>query len=366
MTKTLAEYSRRNGRPELLAHWHPEKNEDLTPASVSYGSKKKIWWRCEKGHEWQAALYTRTTGGSGCPYCGGKRPWPGENDLASRLPELAAQWHTIKNGLLTPRDVTPGSSRPVWWHCRLGHTWQASVKSRAQGAGCPVCANRLVKTEVNDLASTHPILAAQWHRARNGALRPEDFVSGSKQKVWWRCEKGHEYQARIFSRACRGTGCPVCTGKMVAGGENDLESLFPALAAQWHPEKNTPLTPRDFTAYSNRRVWWRCGKGHEWEAAVSSRSSDGVGCPYCSGRKVLAGFNDLATIHPAIAAQWSPDLNGALTPEMVTAGSSKRVWWRCGEGHVWKAVISSRTGKRKHGCPVCSGRYKAIRYKEAM
>ena len=79
------------------------------------------------------------------------------------------------------------------------------------------------------------------------------------------------------------------------------------------------------------------------------------GCPYCAGKKVLAGFNDLATTEPEIAAQWHPALNGALTPRMVTAGSHKKVWWLCAEGHVWKAAIYSRTGKQRRGCPVCSG-----------
>lgn len=210
-----------------------------------------------------------------------------------------------------------------------------------------------------------PELLAQWHPEKNGALTPSSVTYGSKMKIWWRCEKGHEWQACIFSRV-HGAGCPGCSGKVVYPGKNDLSSLFPQVAAQWHPVKNLPLTPRSVTAFSNRRAWWQCEKGHEWQAQVSSRSSGGVGCPYCSGRKVLAGFNDLATLYPVIAAQWAEDLNGGLTARMVTAGSAKKVWWRCGDGHVWKAVISSRAGKRKHGCPVCSGRYKKIRYKEAI
>ena len=80
-------------------------------------------------------------------------------------------------------------------------------------------------------------------------------------------------------------------------------------------------------------------------------------------------FNDLATVAPQIAAQWHSELNGSRTPEMVTAGSKKKVWWRCGEGHVWQAVIYSRTGERKHGCPVCAGtvsRKRRDRYADIM
>jgi len=73
---------------------------------------------------------------------------------------------------------------------------------------------------------------------------------------------------------------------------------------------------------------------------------------------VLKGFNDLATTAPKIAAQWHPELNGSLTPQMVTAGSRKKIWWHCAEGHVWKAVVYSRAGVQKSGCPVCAGRIK--------
>ena len=109
------------------------------------------------------------------------------------------------------------------------------------------------------------------------------------------------------------------------------------------------------TAYCNRKVWWQCELGHVYQAAVSARTNAGSGCPYCAGKKVLPGFNDLATREPKVAAQWHPTLNGTLTPEMVTAGSHKKVWWQCYEGHVWQTVICARTGSQKNGCPVCAG-----------
>ena len=82
----------------------------------------------------------------------------------------------------------------------------------------------------------------------------------------------------------------------------------------------------------------------------------GDGCPYCANRKVLPGFNDLATAAPLVAKQWHETLNGALTPEMVTAGSHKKAWWQCSYGHVWKATIYSRAGVQQCGCPVCAGK----------
>jgi len=274
---------------------------------------------------------------------------------ARALHAVLAHWDRARNAPLTPADVSPGSHRRVWWICDRGHSWQAQVKTHAAGVGCPYCTGKRIAVGETDLATTHPLVAAQWHPTKNGDLTPQQVTKGTEKRVWWLCERGHEWQAMVFSRA-RGAGCPVCTGRTVLPGENDLASQYPLVAAQWHPHKNSPLTPTQVTAFSNRKVWWLCEAGHEWAASVAHRTSAHSGCPVCAGRKVLPGFNDLATKEPRIAAQWHPELNGALTPEMVTVGSHKRVWWLCAEGHEWRAVIHSRAGKQKSGCPVCAGK----------
>lgn len=358
MRETLYDYCLRTGKTALLDSWDQEKNGGLTPKDLSYGSKRSVWWRCGQGHAWQAMLYSRSTNHSGCPVCAGKRVSPGVNDLASLYPSLARQWHREKNGPWSPSDVLPGSHRQAWWQCEKGHVWQAEIKTRVGGSGCPICANRTVQPGGNDLAAAFPQLARQWHPTKNESLKPSDVLPGSSRKVWWQCEKGHEWQASVVSRAGNGAGCPVCAGKRIVAGENDLASRFPALAVQWDREKNGRLTPEQVSPYSNRRVWWVCALGHGWRAAISSRSMHGSGCPYCAGRRVLPGFNDLAVRAPQLAAQWHPTLNGALTPEAVTPGSHQKIWWQCREGHVWKAAVYSRAGPEKCGCPVCAGRIK--------
>ncbi len=201
-------------------------------------------------------------------------------------------------------------------------------------------------------------LLRQWDTERNTPLTPEAISHGSGKKVWWRCERGHTWQARIGSRA-NGAGCPVCDGKRTAPGENDLVTLFPQIAAEWHPEKNDRWTPQDVTPFSNRRAWWQCARGHDYQAIVAHRTMDGAGCPYCTGRRAWPGFNDLATVEPEVAAEWHPTLNGDLHPEQVTAGSHKKVWWSCAVGHTWRAVVYSRTGEQRAGCPLCAGRGRA-------
>lgn len=360
MRQSLYDYCLQHGKENIIEEWDTAKNGGLTPQDVTYGSKQKLWWKCERGHEWQAAVYARTGSESACPFCTGQRVYPGENDLSSQRPDLSAQWHPTKNGSLTPENVSLGSHKKVWWCCEKGHEWQAMVKTRVKGAGCPVCAHRQLLPGENDLATTNPELARQWHPTLNGNLTPQDLMAGSNNKVWWRCDKGHEWKATVVSRTGNGTGCPVCAGKVVIPGENDLASQFEHIAAEWHPTLNGQLGPDQISPCSNRKVWWRCELGHTYQATVGARTVSNSGCPYCAGRKVLEGFNDLATLDPAVARQWHPTLNGSLTPQMVTVGSHRKVWWQCEDGHVWKAVIHSRTGSQHCGCPVCAGRTRKL------
>lgn len=354
MRETLSEYCSRFNREELLLQWHPEKNESITPHSISQGSHRKVWWKCDQGHEWESPVYVRTGKNSGCPYCSGKRVLP-QQSLRTLYPELSSQWHPTKNGQFTPEQFLPGSHKNVWWQCLEGHDWKALIKTRVAGNGCPVCSNRRVIPGMNDLQTKVPELAQQWHPEKNGLLKPSDVLPGSARRVWWRCARGHEWQAEVFSRTF-GKDCPVCSGRVVVPGENDLEHAYPQIARQWHSEKNGVLRPNQIAVHSNKQVWWRCELGHEWKAAVYSRTFNRSGCPYCTGRKVLAGFNDLATLQPKVAAQWHPTLNDQLEPSMVMPGCTRKVWWKCSDGHVWKAVIYSRTGTQMCGCPVCAGR----------
>lgn len=361
MRETLKEYCLLHGRDDLLVQWNNSKNGDLTPADVSFGSQKKIWWRCEHGHEWQSPVYGRAEQNHGCPFCAGKRAAPGM-DFQSLYPELAAQWHPAKNGKTKPNQYLPGSHMSAWWQCSKGHEWKALIKSRVEGNGCPYCSGKAVLPGENDLLTMAPLIARQWHPTKNGNLLPSQVMPASARKVWWRCERDHEWQAEVYSRTS-GRECPVCTGRVIVPGENDLESYDPELAKQWCREKNGALTPDSVSIYSNKNVWWQCDRGHQWKTRISDRSFRNNGCPYCGNRKLLTGFNDLKTVEPLVAAQWHPTKNAPLEPTMVMPGSTRRVWWKCSDGHEWKAVIYSRTGAQKCGCPICAGKAPRI-YKE--
>lgn len=269
----------------------------------------------------------------------------------------ATVWHPTLNGELTPEAVSPGSKKRVWWRCERGHDWQAPVYSVTNGSGCPYCAGKRPIVGETDLATTHPQLMPMW--SPRNTIAPTAITAGSRKKVWWRCERSHEWEAEVFTVATGTSGCPYCAGKRAIPGENDLATMRPDLMEQWDYDRNADIAPVELLPSSHDKVWWRCELGHNWQAVVFSRTKEsGSGCPYCTGKKVLAGFNDLGTLKPELANEWYQPLNGDLTPRDVTLGSNKKVWWRCGERHVWQAAIYSRTRKKSAGCPVCAGMVK--------
>ncbi|RYE38523.1 MAG: hypothetical protein EOP24_46795, partial [Hyphomicrobiales bacterium] len=284
------------------------------------------------------------------------------NSLSLSFPEILKEWDYEKNGRLRPEQVTAGSDKKVYWKCReFGHQFEAAISARTRSGtgsgGCPFCSNRKVLAGFNDLESQFPSIAEEWDFEANGALRPDEVLAGSHSKVHWKCRKfGHQWVTQIENRTRAGGSCPVCSNKQVLAGFNDLESQFPIIAEEWDFEANGALRPNQVVPGSNKEVHWKCRRfGHQWAATVDSRTN-GRGCPVCTNRKVLAGFNDLESQFPIIAEEWDFEANGALRPDEVLAGSHAKVHWKCVDhGHQWEAAIKSRTGSGV-GCPVCANR----------
>lgn len=205
---------------------------------------------------------------------------------------------------------------------------------------------------ITTLKNRHPELSKYWNNERNSKLGLffDKIAPNSHKKVWWRCEKGHEYEASPH-QVSRGGGCPYCSSERILVGFNDLATTRRDLLLWWNYKKNTQLKPIDIMARSNKKVWWKCPNGHEWEATPNSISR-GSRCPYCNNHKVLPGYNDLATLNPQLADEWNHEKNGNLKPQDFMAGSGKKVWWKCKNGHEWEATILSRN--RGNGCPHCS------------
>lgn len=270
------------------------------------------------------------------------------NCFAEKHPELINEW-SEKNSPLTPYNITYGSNKLYWWKGICGHEWRASAKSRSHGEGCPICSGDRIIEGVNDFKSHYPNLAEEW--SEKNKLLPTMISPHSSKKVIWHGICGHEWKASVKSRVY-GSGCPYCSHNIVLPGFNDLATLFPNIAAEWS-DRNLPLLPTAVMPCTHKKVWWKCGKGHEWNTLISTRTY-GSKCPYCSGVILLKGFNDFATKYPNLALEWS-DRNLPLTPDMLNEKSTRNIWWKCSVcGYEWKSVVKARVKGTK--CPVCADR----------
>jgi len=161
----------------------------------------------------------------------------------------------------------------------------------------------------------------------------------------------NEYFYMEWFCVSQGIGCPICSGHQV-GKYNNLAYLRPDLAKEWHPNNN--ITPEEVTVSSGKRIYWICsvcdyGKNKEWCSPCNDRVR--YGCPACNG-KVVSDRNRLSILYPRIASEWDYNRNKE-SPENVMVRSHTSYWWKCAQGHSYKATVDSRTGG-KTGCKKCS------------
>ncbi|WP_225310286.1 zinc-ribbon domain-containing protein [Microbacterium testaceum] len=311
---------------------------------------------CPLGHDYDnVPSRLRRVKGNGCPYCGGQKALAGFNSITDLYPDVAAEWHPSKNGLLRPTDLRPGSDEMIFWLCKKrGHTFEAMPKDRClNGVNCGYCRNLLVDASTNSLAATEPAFIAEWDEEGNGELTPWHVTAGSDRKVRWICAEHGSYEEKLYVRVKLNRGCPYCRGKKVHP-TTSLAATDPVLASRWHPTKNGLLTPSDVFAKSRDKAWWTCPRHglHVYEACIYAQRGL-KGCPFCAGKAVNAS-NSMRTTHPHLAAEFHPTMNGARTPDNTTAGASK-LWWLCELGHHWEAQGAQRS-TRGTGCPYCSNR----------
>ena len=346
---------------ELMREWDYEKNKGVDVNIITSGSSKKVWWKCEKGHEWEAVISSRSDG-VGCPYCSGKKAIKGVNDFATLHSEMLNEWNYSRNEAIgiKPDEMLVGSQKKVWWKCDKGHEYERSIYDRLNGRShCPYCSNRKVLKGFNDLATTNPELLKEWNYEKNDKLgiKPDEITNGGKNKVWWKCKKGHEWNSIIRSRIT-GSGCPYCSNNLVLKGYNDLATTNPEILNEWDYEKNKSITPFDISYGSDKKVWWKCSKGHEYIVSVAHKIKQNIKCPICANQQLLKDYNDFATKHPQLLKEWNYEKNDKLgiKPDEIVMGGKNKVWWKCERGHEWQSTINLRIRNDKlyKRCPFCS------------
>lgn len=302
--------------PEIAKQFHPTKNGDLQPNQLSAHSNESVWWlcpnKCDMGcpHEYQTMVSNKTKG-QGCPFSG-CCPNPKKSCIHTSLqtthPEIVKYWDTEKNKddngtIILPEHVTHGSNFMAHWKCPktciegCSHTWKATVASTVREKECDIClycSGQKICPHTS-LQYLYPDIAKEWHPTKNVnefgiVISVEQVFPMSGQKAWWICPNPcqfgcvHEYEMIIANRTDKNQNCPYSgcctTAPKQLCVHKSLKYLYPELASQWHPIKNS-TTPDKVLPFCNDKAWWICkdNKDHEWEAGISDRNL--TGCPYC-------------------------------------------------------------------------------------
>ena len=367
--------------PEIAAQWDLEMNDVLTPADVTPGSNKKVWWKCDIAgdHRWQATVLARTGPPStNCPYCLGLKFSP-TNSLATLRPDLAIEWDVELNGNTSPSDVSCSSGQRFWWRCSQHeeHSWEMSINVRAkQNQGCPFCSGKRVD-KTNSFESQFPHLAHLFDVDLNGC-KADSVLNASGKKYWWRCPNGPDHlwkataksvskwKAPVNSVSKKIGPCPYCPPKISQlsvtnslltwcsqNGERGARVL-----SEWDVDANSGLSPKD-VIYTKQRlqIHWKCQKAndHRWTANAYTRTVRGDECPFCSGSRP-SSTNNLALLFPDLAACLHQTLNDHVDPSEISPTTHEFFWWQCpvADDHVWKASANQMKGSLR--CGFCAGK----------
>ncbi len=339
--------------PELAAEWHPTRNGSLTPADVTRGSNRRVWWQCPWGHVWEAPV-TRRSYGIGCPRCTNQTSRPELRLLAELRPIFTDIQHRVRVDGIECDLLIPSLSIAIMVDGRYYHEGKERndehFTEHLEQLGYEVL--RLRGRGLREIGTCLFYDESTGIRFENFIALLRILCSGNPAAMEnVACQQYLERQA--FAR--ESDFLELVSQIPGPGPGKALRDVAPDVAEMWHPTLNGRLTPELVSPGSNLKVFWLCPNGHEYSGIIFDRVK-GIGCPYCAGQKV-SNDNALGTLNPDLAAEWHPTRNGSLTPADVTANSKKRVWWQCSkiQSHEWQATIQNRHG-RNSGCPYCAGK----------
>ena len=233
--------------------------------------------------------------------------------------DTMSEWNYEKNINMNPEKVTIGSNKKAWWICKNGHEWEARISSRISGNNCPYCSGKKRRKGFNDIFTIHPAWKEYWDFQINDANNINPYSLGDKShvKVNWICSQCGK---KFVSKTKDNILCIECTNKnnglkhinVIIKNRGSLLDNYSNIAKEWNYEKNGDLKPENVSPNSNKKVWWICPKGHEYQSVISNRTGkNNRNCPYCSNQKILKGYNDLETLYPDLAKEWNYKKNSA-------------------------------------------------------
>lgn len=172
----------------------------------------------------------------------------------------------------------------------------------------------------------------------------QEILTNDKTFLWWKCKMGHSLVSSMRQMVKnKGFCCHHCSRKIFKKGKNDITITHKHLISEWNDEKEMS----DFSRVSSYKAQWKCSKGHDYTKKIMNVARQEVGCPYCSGKKILAGFNDLTTTHPELIEEWNDPKD--ITTE--SQGSQYVAQWKCSKGHEYKRSIYHRL--EGYSCGIC-------------
>ena len=299
--------------------------------------------------------------------------------LAELFPMIAKEWDYAKNAPLTPDLVAAHSGKKAYWICENGHSYSSVIASRTSddACGCPVCSNAgpvLYQDGMyigeHSLAKDAPEIALEFDAQKNG-ISADNIAVSSNKKMWWKCSVcGYEWQSKVNNRTSSlKTGCPQCARVQNKQGNKKRENLvakngslldhYPELCQEWDYDKNE-IKPTEVSSGSVKKVWWICNSGHHYQSCINHRTSKKkTGCPYCANKKVLVGYNDLATTHPHLLKEWCYEKN-TIKPTEILVGSERKIWWKCYYCSLEYESSPEKRANKPLGCVLCRKKRKTL------
>lgn len=264
-------------------------------------------------------------------------------------------WHERRGRRF--EELKGGHSEPSVWICRAGHLSRAllGARNRSGRTGCGRCAGREAVPGVTDIATTHPDAFRFWDHTANLVLGLKywEQTAGRDRLAAWRCSEDHAFQRPIvaFLADPHCPGCEVPNQRYV-----NLREEFTQFLPWWDHERNTEHNVERVAMYSEI-VAWRCPEErHPFQYTLQDLQRRGGHCPVCTHRQLVPGVNDLATLHPEVAEEFSVALNGGVTPDQVWPATPMSYLWVCRKsGHVYPCSPRERT-VLGIGCTKCTGR----------
>lgn len=310
--QSLYDWCQENGAygQKFLQEWTglDENGNPININEVARASKKKVKWECKEGHTWFAIVGDRTLKKTRCPYCFGNNIvrkdnrldiWCQENGELGQ--QLLQEWTGLdeNNETIELNEVSFGSNKKVQWKCKKGHRWVARIANRTnRNTGCPYCIGKKVtnknsiKVWCQNNGEYGQLLLQEWTGIyeNNDTVEIDDVSYASNKKVYWKCIEGHVWTATIINRTISKSSCPYCSGQRVSD-KNSLRTWCQTtkeygqrLLQEWVgiDDNNNPIVINEVSYGSNKKVYWKCSRGHTWIAEINSRTSQKTGCPYCN------------------------------------------------------------------------------------